>query len=223
MNKVKPSSLANLFFFFSFLSFCFIHADQSVETAFTNIYNNGAWGHNNNGEAHSGGGSTLASTSEYRQFLQDFFKANNIHSVVDVGCGDWEFSRVINWSGINYVGCDVVQSVINENQKKYSSENINFKHGDGITMNLPPADLLICKDVLQHLPNEDVSAFILQFPKYKYILITNDTPGSLVNEQTHRGGYRPIDLTRPPFSVDGVKVLTFRSGPFTKQVLLIKK
>ena len=36
----------------------------------------------------------------YQQFLKD----NAIRSVVDAGCGDWEFSQAIDWTGIDYKG-----------------------------------------------------------------------------------------------------------------------
>ena len=38
---------------------------------------------------------------------------------------------------------------------------------------LPPADLLIVKHVLQHIPNRDVLKFLPQLKKYKHVLLVN--------------------------------------------------
>lgn len=223
MNNRKYKWVYNFLIFncLSIYMFTTLYAAPTNEEVFTNIYDNKAWGTNDDGEAHSGGGSTLRATKLYRVFLQQFLDDKEIHSVVDIGCGDWEFSRKINWKGIKYTGYDVVKSVIKQNQKKYGSSTIKFFHGDAIYMDLPPADLLICKDVLQHLPNEDIQQLVSQLHKYKHCLITNDVNEITLSSQNFdikRGGYRYIDLTKPPFLLAGKKILTFKSGFPMKQV-----
>lgn len=109
---------------------------------------NSQWGNN------SGGGSNPYSTIDYRNFLEKFIHMNKIQSIVDIGCGDWQFSRFLNLSGINYLGLDVVPSVISKNTEKFSSTKINFELMPEEIRNVPPADLLIMKDVLQHLSND---------------------------------------------------------------------
>jgi hypothetical protein len=56
----------------------------------------------------SGPGSHPDSTIEYRAFLARFMEANEVGSVTDLGCGDWQFSRYIDWSRASYTGLDVV-------------------------------------------------------------------------------------------------------------------
>ena len=166
-----------IFFVLSFITI--IYADQTSEEVFTNIYSNKIWGTNENGEGHSGGGSTFENTTIYRAFLQDFLSQFNIRSVLDVGCGDWEFSQAIDWKGIKYTGYDVVKDVIEKNKIRFESDNIHFFTMDIINSRLQKADLLICKEVLQHLTNKDVLKFSYHFSNFKYCLITND-----VNPQT---------------------------------------
>jgi hypothetical protein len=92
-------------------------------------------------------------------------------------------------------------------------------------MNLPSADLLICKDVLQHLPNEDILLLLPQLKKFKHCLLINDVnPMSLTSDNPNCSlvGYRHLDLTKPPFNLSGQKILTFISVSFTKQILYIK-
>lgn len=176
------------------------------------------------GQGASGTGSSLESAAPYIQFVEAFIRANEIQSVVDFGCGDWTFSRTINWGKAHYMGIDVVKSVIERNQALYSTPGRQFIHADGISFDLPPADLLLCKDVLQHLTEEDIFLFLEQIKKFKHCLITNDVDHltwSSTNPPIQRGGARPIDLTKPPFNIPGVKVLTYNSSGYLKQVLYV--
>lgn len=207
---------------FQFLVYTEVFAERSNEEVFTEIYENRSWGQNQQGQGRSGEGSTLASTHIYRVFLQEFLKENNIKTVIDVGCGDWEFSQKINWDGIIYQGFDVVESVIQNNEKLFATDTIQFTNADATVFELPEADLLLCKDVLQHLPNEDIAKFLTQLHKFKHCLITNDISPktySSKNKDIKRGGIHPIDLTKSPFFLKGFKILTYKSQSKLKQVL----
>lgn len=198
----------------------------SCEEQFTQIYEYGIWQSDGEGNGTSGSGSQLSTTEPYRHFLAEFLQENKIESVVDAGCGDWGFSHAIDWSGIDYRGFDIVQFVIDRNEMAFAQPNIRFFHTNMITTKLPKADLLICKDVLQHLPFTDVFKFVKQFSNYKYCLITNDVDsrtGSCVNYDADRGlyAYRNLDLTKPPFNCVAERVLIYDTGVATKLVLLI--
>lgn len=207
-------------------------SQDSVEEAFTEVYDSNEWGDPQKGEVSSGQGSTIANTKIYRFFLQEFLKENNIKSVVDVGCGDWEFSKLIDWTGINYTGIDVVKSVIERDQLMYSKENVNFIHSNGIEMDLPSADLLIIKDVLMHLPNDMIPKIFPQFKKYKHCLITHNVELRTLtspNKDISAGDFRNLDLTQPPFNLLAQKILMYTTyetyapaGPRAKMVLYIK-
>lgn len=202
----------------------FIHANENAEKIFTSIYDQGAWGKDEKGQGISGSGSLVENASLYMKFLEDFVKANEIKTIVDVGCGDWSFSRYINWNSARYLGVDVVKSVIERNQSAFTSPTVTFVQADTLNTPLPAADLLICKDVLQHLNNEDVKVFLGQLSHFKHCLITNDVDPqtfSSLNQDITRGDYRNLDLTKPPFNLKGVKILNFRSGYVFKQVLYI--
>jgi hypothetical protein len=203
-----------------------VFSKRSSEVAFTDIYNKGAWGKNEFGAGSSGGGSLFENATEYILFLQKFLNRFSIHSVVDMGCGDWGISKHIDWEGISYSGYDVVKHIINRNQDLFSSPSIRFIHADAIQTNLPLADLLICKDVMQHLPNDDIFSLLSQIHKFKHCLITNDVNPLTLTSKNHplpfRGGYRSFDLTQPPFEIAGSKVLTYKSDIWTKQILHIQ-
>jgi hypothetical protein len=115
--------------------------------------------------------------------------------------------------------------VIEENKKKFSSSKIKFIHLDAIRSELPKADLLICKDVLQHLPNEDIKIFLRKLKNFKHCLICNSVDPKFLtgsNKNIEYGSYRSIDLSKPPFSMKGEKVFIYKAGNFTNQVFYIK-
>jgi SAM-dependent methyltransferase len=163
----------------------------------------------------SGAGSSPYHTIEYRGFIDKFIRMNNVASIVDIGCGDWQFSRFLNLDGVRYTGLDVVASVIERVAKKYASETIRFGLMPEDWSQLPPADLLLLKDVLQHVPDAEIRRFRdIAFPKYKTCLITNsyrklNTPR---NVDIRPGGFRCLDLQAPPYSLRGSYVLEFSTG-----------
>jgi len=196
----------------------------TTKQVFEDIYRSATWGTNARGDGHSGTGSTARSTLLYRTFLQQFLKDNEIRSVVDAGCGDWEFSSLLDWTGIDYRGYDIVDAVVAANTKKYARPNIRFFAANIIEADLPPADLLVSKHVLQHLSNRDVQKFLPQLSKYKHVLLTNGVDRmtmSAANTDISAGGYRELDVTRPPFNVPGVKVLSYWDGLHMHQVVYI--
>lgn len=177
---------------------------QAMTISFREIYREDRW------TAGSGTGSKPENTDDYMIFLSKFMKLNDVRSVVDFGCGDWQFSRFIDWSGINYTGIDVVEDVIDKNTKQFGAPNILFKCTAEIE-NIPDADLLICKDVLQHLPNDSILHYLSSFKnKFKWLLITNDDyPDDNLNGHIKPGQWRALRLDLIPFSEDSVCVLSW--------------
>lgn len=160
-----------------------------MQAAFTKIYDKQVW---KNG---SGVGSTPHYNEFYMNFLHGFLKEKSIKTVLDIGCGDWQFSKFIDWTGIDYNGIDVVQHVVDYNNDHYGRENIKFFHMDATITKLPGEfDLVIIKDVLQHWSNETIIEFMNKLTKqgHKHILITN-TATSNFYKNTNKGVNRSID------------------------------
>ncbi len=197
-------------------------SNPPIEAVFTEIYEKAIWGRNEQGKGYSGLGSMVEHTQIYRQFIEDFIRENHITSVVDLGCGDWTFSKLIDWQGATYLGIDVVRPVIQENIRLYSSPTIEFRAADIITADLPQADLLICKDVLMHLTNRDIQIVLQKLGKFKHCILTHDvdfTARTAQNRNISRGGYRQIVLRKPPFNLPAVDVLYYVNTTHLKQVL----
>jgi SAM-dependent methyltransferase len=192
------------------------HVNDERTEAFRRHYEteNSHWG------GHSGDGSLPYWTLEYRTFLERFIHMNDIRSVVDIGCGDWQFSRFINWSGVQYWGFDVVPSVVEKNQRRFGSDNVNFAVMPEDFAQIPAADLLIMKDVLQHLPdNEIVRHRNDLFSRYPRCLLSNsyrklDTPR---NTNISYGDFRCLDLNAEPYGFGGHYVLEF-SSPIWEEI-----
>jgi len=165
-----------------------------MRAAFTAVYERADW------TGGSGPGSGEAETGIWRPFLQRYLADCDVRSVLDLGCGDWQSTRLIDWSGTAYHGIDVVPAVIEADRARYAAPPwITFRCADITTCPLPAADLVIVKEVLQHWPNADIAAFRKRL-SWRRALIVNDYDPGLGNPDIAAGGYRPLDLAAPPFN-----------------------
>jgi SAM-dependent methyltransferase len=191
-----------------------------MQEVFSRIYRDNEW-------QGSGPGSTAETSFEYRYFLEAFVRANRVRSVLDIGCGDWRFSRYVPWEGVHYLGMEVVPQVVEANRKCHESDHVRFVCADARFVELPPTDLLIMKDVLQHWSNAEVAEFLPRVRKYPLALITNTTNRVQVNQDCTTGGYRYLDLTRAPFNLPATVLLRYTANvpgrhPDEKSVLLLR-
>ena len=87
-----------------------------MENAFKTIHRKNKWG------GGSGTGSKMSrNNKKYISILEDIIKDNNIHTICDVGCGDWEFSQHIDFAGKEYLGIDCVPDIIQTNQERFNN------------------------------------------------------------------------------------------------------
>jgi SAM-dependent methyltransferase len=154
----------------------------------------------------SGLGSLVSSTMTYRYIIESFIRLNDVHSVLDLGCGDWQFSKLIPWDDydISYLGLDLSPFIIERNTAKFGTERHQFKviREPSEIFGLGRFDLVICKDVLIHTPNSIANEYLDVFSAVaRYALITVDAfPSDRINEDINTGDYRAMDLRKPPFS-----------------------
>jgi len=182
---------------------------RNHKALFTKFYSEKIWGGN------SGRSSSKEYTQDYRRFLEDFIREHDIKSVVDLGCGDWQFSKLIDWHGTEYTGFDCVESIIDENKKSFACENTCFVKGDITKAELPPADLGLIKDVLQNWSNGTILDFLHKLRRYKYVLFVNGY--NKKNRDCSDGDTRNLDFKAPPFNLDVEEVFSFK----TKRVFLM--
>lgn len=177
------------------------NAISNRASAFRSIYAKNTWG------SGSGPGSDPEYTLDYRKFLSDYIKQNRIKSILDVGCGDWQFSRLLDWSGVDYLGVDIVPELVEANIQNFGGLGVTFKVLDLVDEDPPCADLVIIKDVLQHLSFSAVDNILRKLQKFKRVLIVQDVGGA--NRDCNDGGYRPLNVTTDPFNLMARKVFTF--------------
>lgn len=166
-----------------------------MEEIFSEIYFRWEWGRG------SGEGSRLENTGTYRTLVERFMEERQVSSVVDFGCGDWQFSRSIDWSRVRYLGLDCVEFLVEENRKVFGQHHIGFEHFDfHAREDVPEGDLAIVKDVFQHWTNQQVLTFLPRLSGFRFVLITNcRTDENADIEGT--GHFRPLDVSLAPFEV----------------------
>ena len=148
----------------------------------------------------SGRGSTLARTTAIMAQLPLLLQDLNAHSLLDAGCGDFNWMRRVNLTGIHYTGIDVVPELIARNRQHYEGERTSFAVIDVTRDRLPAADAILCRECFIHLSLRNIKAALRNFKKCgaTHLLCTTH---STINTNTDcpDGGWRSLNLQLPPF------------------------
>ena len=146
-----------------------------------------------------------------------------------MGCGDWEFSKTIDWGGLHYTGIDCVKSVIEDNIKNYEQVNIKFLHGDA--GQIPVGyDFVILKDVIQHWDDDKIKEILPDIiENNKYVFLGNGYMfgrDKTKNNWTDRTldkiyHYHPIDISKRPLCDMALDIQDIQHRRF-KEFILIK-
>lgn len=172
---------------------------RTVRAAFTRHYEGRGW---QDDESVSGHGSTLQRTATIRRGLTALFAELGIRSVVDAGCGDFNWFRALDVELDRYLGIEVVEDLARLNQERYGDERRRFVSLDVIRDPLPQSDLILCRDCLVHLKNQQVLAALRNFRRSGSTYLLATTFGeSRANVDVPLGGWRPIHLEGPPFGL----------------------
>lgn len=179
---------------------------------FDRIYRNGGW----NGKG-SGPGSAPAANREYIALLNRLITQKpGIESILDIGCGDWQIMRHVDLSRKRYLGVDVAASVVASNAREFGRDNIRFQVLNPYQDDIPEADLIIMKDVAQHLPAACVQKILERIAsRCRYALIANDFTEQNVDRDIPVGGWRPINVLAPPFNLPGATLAIWNGKHFT--------
>lgn len=186
-----------------------------TKEVFTKIYLEGAWGRSIDPDQKyfSGSGThndeiTDAYVLAVEKFLSSIAEKPD---VVDLGCGDFTVgSRLRPWCR-DYIACDIVEPLIAWNKEKYQALNVDFQVLDLSEDELPSADVVFLRQVLQHLSNDHIARALPQLAsKYKHMILTEHLPSSgkftpNVDKPAGanvRGGLNSgVILTSPPFNL----------------------
>lgn len=187
-----------------------------LKQVFEKIYNEKLWTPDqdkNKFKYYSGLGSHENKfTNEYIFKVNEFLKSFKVKpSVVDLGCGDFLVSSKIFKNSRTFIGCDIFPDLIDQNRKRYTSDNLSFKVLDITKDKIPKADVCILRCVLQHLSNEMIQKIIKNIKKnFNYLIITEHYPPNevftpnkdiITGPNIRLGKNSAVDLIKPPFNL----------------------
>lgn len=150
----------------------------------------------------SGSGSDLEQTKELIEKLPVLFQKYKIQSILDLPCGDFFWMQKVDLTGIQYTGGDIVADVVKSNNTKYASDSISFREIDIINDDLPKVDLILCRDLLVHLKNQQIIAALknIKSSGSKYLLTTSFKNTTHNQDNGVIGFWRTINLELEPFN-----------------------
>lgn len=144
---------------------------------FDAVYRERMWG--GTPDRSSGWGSYGEHSSEYVDFVRDFIGRNNVQSILDVGCGDFQIGSRICGDVSRYIGADVSRFIIDHNATAFSDfDNVQFMALDVCADPLPQVDLITIREVLQHLSNADITLALnnIEQSQARFALVTEHLP-----------------------------------------------
>lgn len=167
---------------------------------FADIYARDLW--RLGGESRSGPGGRREHTRRLRLELPSLLSRLGIRSLVDVGCGDFNWMRETELGVDLYIGVDVVFDIVLANRLRYGGPRRRFLLRDLTRDPLPRADLVLCRDVLIHFPDDDLvtalNAIIASGARY---LLASTFIDREENKPISLGDWRPVNLQLPPLSL----------------------
>ena len=157
-------------------------------------------------ESDSGLGSDLTVTKQLIKDLDIFFKNNQITSILDIACGDffWMNKLINNNKHLNYLGLEIVESIVKNNNKIFSNQKVKFKCADIINEGLPQNhDFILVRDFLIHIKNNDIINLVQKIKKSncKYFAINNFPNIKKNDEIKGYGHHRYVNIEIPPFNL----------------------
>ena len=171
---------------------------KNEEEIFTEIFEKNLW---KDDQSASGTGSNLAATEQIRDLLPKLFDKYKIRTFLDAPCGDFLWMNEVSLNKISYTGADIVKEIIEYNQKQYSIK------GEFITLNLindhlKTYDLIMCRECLVHLNNDQIHQTLLNITNSNSKwLLTTTYPDQKENIDIVTGQWRAINLCLPPYNL----------------------
>ncbi|MFL5500835.1 MAG: class I SAM-dependent methyltransferase [Gemmatimonadaceae bacterium] len=173
-------------------------SELGLQKKFERIYETNLW---SDPESRSGVGSSLDATRVVRAELPKTLRRLEARTLLDVPCGDFTWMARVDLSGIDYIGADIVATIIEKNKRLHASSTRRFIDLDLTRDALPAADVLLCRDCLVHLSYANIRAVLANVARSSIrYLLTTSFPGRNDNYDVADGDWRALDLEAPPFS-----------------------
>lgn len=148
-----------------------------TKEAMEQVYEMKLWGGDNT-KFYSGEGShNIEIVSPYITAITSFLTTFKTPlTVCDLGCGDFNVGKELVKHTKKYIGVDIVPELIVYNKEKFKEENLEFHCLDIAKDELPIADCVLIRQVLQHLSNTEVAQVVGKLANFKYVILTEHLP-----------------------------------------------
>lgn len=141
----------------------------------------------------NGCGSSEEKTAAIVAELPALLDSLGVRKLVDLGCGTMSWLAPIV-EHLDYTGLDVVPEVIEDNRRAFPE--LRFGTGE-----IPACDLVLCRDVIAHLPNQLVLETLGRIKRAAPHVLITSYPATRVNTNVEAGGWRPLNLQGRPFAL----------------------
>jgi SAM-dependent methyltransferase len=195
-----------------------------LHEAFDKVYERGLW---KQGKSLSGVGSEGFLAERYITLVRDYAVKYDLRTVLDAGCGDFSVGSQLAANFERYTAVDVSGHIIEINKRRYSGpkwENVTFSTADLTATPFPAADLVLIRQVMQHLTNLQIEKILanLDASSWRRALITEDVYDPLRNQssnidlpshsvRTRRSLGSGVFIDRPPFNREANRIATIYS------------
>ncbi len=171
-----------------------------LRARFTVVHDANLWGAN---ETRSGWGSERGTPSVLiaELAIAKAVAEHGARSINDIPCGDfhWMPELLARLAPVSYRGFDIVKAALARNKDR--NPDREFRLLD-ITAGIPPAaDLIFCKDLFNHLGDEDVKRAIANMRRSgsTFLLASNNAGFENGPLPDTPGASRHLDITAAPF------------------------
>ncbi len=168
-------------------------------SVFDAIFHNNIW---RSAESRSGPGSELSKTRAYREALDALIRRRGLFRFFDAPCGDLAWMSVLLQElPMEYIGGDISPSLVES--VRSSRPSLDIRVFDICQDSFPEADVWHCRDCFFHLPFADIRTALENFVQSRipWALLTSHRGRWHRNLDVAAGGYRLLDLCRPPLSL----------------------
>ncbi len=207
-----------------------------TKAAMQQVYSEHLWG-GDKFDFYSGEGSHLPELVEpYVRAVSEFLDSfKEPITVCDLGCGDFNVGQQLTEHTKKYIGVDIVPELIQRNKKLFKADNLEFLCLDISKDELPEADCILLKEVLQHLSNAEVLSVVNKLSAYKYVILTEHIPNGefepnkniISGQGTRLKKKSGLNLLKSPFSLKVMEekqlcsIKTEQGAIVTKKYILV--
>jgi hypothetical protein len=156
--------------------------------AFDEVYRRGMW---RQGKSLSGIGSEGPLAERYVSLVREYAAAHGLRTALDGGAGDFSVGSRLAMNFDRYTAMDVSPRIIDIDRQKFAGpawQHVEFIVADLTAGPFPSAELVLIRQVLQHLTNVQIGMVLknLEASSWRRALITEDVHDPVGNQSPNR-------------------------------------